>query len=83
VLSDWLTVLVWVTFVPSVLSSAARLLSYTLTPLATRASVELTILTPLAPSSAVPLRLTAPVADVVTDELFAAIDPPDAEELSL
>jgi hypothetical protein len=40
-------------------------------------------LTPLAPSNAVPARLTAPVAEVVTVELFAAIEPPDADGSSL
>lgn len=53
--------------------SVNALLSYTLTPLATSASVEFTILTPLAPSSTVPERFTVPVLFSVTVELLAAI----------
>ena len=59
------------------------LLSNTLTPFPTIASEELTMLTPLAPINAVPARLTDPVAEVVTLELFAAIEPPDTVESSL
>jgi hypothetical protein len=62
------------TSVPVVEVSAASLLSYTLTPLATSASVEFTMLTPAAPSSAVPERFTAPVLFSVTVELLAAIE---------
>jgi hypothetical protein len=54
--------------------SLSSLLSYTLTPLATSASLELTMLTPLAPSRAVPDRFTVPVLFSVTVELFAAIE---------
>ena len=78
-LSDWFTLLLCVT----VLLLVPMLLSYTLTPFPTKASEELTILTPLAPSNAVPARLTAPVAEVVTLELFAAIEPPETGSLSL
>ena len=63
--------------------SAVRLLSYTFTPFATRLSVELTMLRPLAPINAVPLRFTEPVVVVLTVELFAAIEPPDASPPSL
>ena len=56
------------------------LLSNTLTPFPTIASEELTMLTPFAPINAVPARLTDPVAEVVTLELFAAIEPPDTVE---
>jgi hypothetical protein len=64
---------------PLAAESEVRLLSYTFTPSATAASVELTMLTPAAPIRAVPLRLTAPVALVVTVELFAAIEPPASD----
>jgi len=74
--------LLWLTLVPVPVASLARLASYTLTPSATSASLELTILTPLAPISAFPLRFTEPVDVVVTVELFAAMLPPDAALLS-
>ena len=71
-------VLPWCTSVPVPVASLAKLASYTLTPSATSASLELTILTPLAPISAFPLRFTEPVDVVVTVELFAAMLPPEA-----
>lgn len=46
-----------------------------MTPLATELPEALTTLTPLAPFSALPERLTLLLSVVVTDELFAAIDP--------
>jgi hypothetical protein len=54
--------------------SLSSLLSYTLTPLATSASEELTMLTPLAPMRAVPERFTVPVLFSVTVELLAATE---------
>jgi len=50
------------------------LLSYTLTPFATIASLEFTMLMPLAPLNTLPLTSTAPVLLEVTVELFAAIE---------
>jgi len=82
VLWDWLMSLLWLTSVPLGVSSLTRLLSYMLTPFATRLSLEFTMLMPLAPINAVPARLVAPVADVVTVELFAAMLPPEAGSLA-
>jgi hypothetical protein len=65
--------LLWFTVVELVEALLSALLSYTLTPLPTSASLEFTMLTPLAPSSAVPERFTVAVLFSVTVELLAAI----------
>ena len=66
------------------MASVVRLLSYTFTPFATIASDELTILMPLAPLKVDPLRSTVPVEELVTVELFAAIEgSPAAVRLSI
>lgn len=77
--SVWLTSLLCST----VVVPEPTLLSNTLTPFPTIASEELTMLTPFAPSNAVPARLTDPVAEVVTEELLAAIEPPETGSLEL
>jgi hypothetical protein len=51
--------------------------------LATIESEEVTMFTPEAPIRAVPSRLVLPVLLLVTEELFAAIDPADEEEVSV
>ena len=63
----------WCTSVEVVEVSAASLLSYTLTPLATRPSTVFTMLTPVAPASTDPAIFDVAVLFSVTVELLAAI----------